>query len=999
MHLARPLSMRTFAALLMLSAFFGSAQIFASPHQDLRLADAFYRQKAYRLAAMTYRGAAESGADAFGVREDAAFGEALSLQRAGHFAAAALAYERLLSGAPAGERAASAWLGLALCQEALGDTAEAERALLRADSRGLSPAQQEQADLVKAEILYASSRYMDAEEAYRLFRDKHPGFERPDYLLYARAWCFVGLAQAPRRAARPDLGAQDERAQQYEQAMGLFAQAASEAPKGELAPLALFQQAECRFGQGRFDDAKVLYQEFEKKYDGHEQAPAARYSIAWCAFSKERWKEAGDAFHKFAVVHESHELAPWGYYLTGLSLSRAKELDLAQSAYEITIKKYSGSEPARRARYGLAWLASARQDWQAAYQAYDQYLKIHGDTDQAPQALFLRADSLYRLDRYGVAREDYLSLLRRFPESSLAEDALFFAGACSLAQGENKRAREEFQQFRRQRPESVRVPEALLREGDALFAEASWADAGKAYLKALKQGKGEVAAGARSGLGWVAFRQGRFNESLTHFQKLTADSQTPAAMLLDARLRSGDSLYNLKRYEDALAEYRLAGQAAQASNPLAVDAHYQAGWAAYRLKDFDQAQIEWGKALALAPSGERAPECRYWSAWALFRKGSFDLAATLFAEVLEKHSGSHLAGEAQLRQADSLYNAGKYEEALPLYQNVVAKYPKEAKAAAALTGVQWCNYALGRDEQAVSAAKDFIKANPASEAAPEVQYRVAEHYVQRGDFASAERELDALKSNYAQSKFDLEATYWRGLSRLKNLKLNEAVQDFKGVVQKAPGHKLAPKAQFKLGMAYYRMQEYAQALEAFHHTLDAYGNTPEVAADAQFNLGMTYKRLQKNDDAIKAYDELVARWPESSMAPMARIRVGYIHEDNRDYDKAIAAYQKLAASDPGKLGAEAQYLVGDCYLAQKKSGEALLAYQAVSERFVNEGAWVVTALAKVGELEESLGHDAKALAAYQRIIELGGDPTWVASARKRIELIKAKAAQKKKGKL
>ncbi|HXC62969.1 MAG TPA: tetratricopeptide repeat protein, partial [bacterium] len=162
-----------------------------------------------------------------------------------------------------------------------------------------------------------------------------------------------------------------------------------------------------------------------------------------------------------------------------------------------------------------------------------------------------------------------------------------------------------------------------------------------------------------------------------------------------------------------------------------------------------------------------------------------------------------------------------------------------------------------------------------------------------------------------------------------------------------------------------------------------------VAADARFNLGLTYKRMNRDSDAVAAYQQVAHDYPDSELASMARIRIGYIYEDAGDYTKASQAYRDLAASDKGKLGAEAQYLVGDTLLEQKQSGEALLAYDAVGQNFPAETAWVVTAMAKSGELLESMGRDKDALERYERIVKLGGDPTWVAAAQKRMDILRA----------
>jgi tetratricopeptide (TPR) repeat protein len=150
---------------------------------------------------------------------------------------------------------------------------------------------------------------------------------------------------------------------------------------------------------------------------------------------------------------------------------------------------------------------------------------------------------------------------------------------------------------------------------------------------------------------------------------------------------------------------------------------------------------------------------------------------------------------------------------------------------------------------------------------------------------------------------------------------------------------------------------------------------------------MTYKRLNQADEAMAAYRATLAKYPDSPLADKARIRIGYIYEDAHQYPEAIQAYQELAARGSGDLSAEAQYLVGDCHLEQKRVGEAIAAYELVVDRFAGQPAWVATALARLGELYESTGQPSKARLAYQRIVDMGGDPSWTASAKQRLGLL------------
>jgi TolA-binding protein len=947
----------------------------ASAHAEL--AETLDARQAPSLAAEAWRlrqgyGTAEDSSAALSLSE--------SLLKAGAFEPAAAQFETWTRVHGAGPLQGRALLGLARARVRSGEFQAAVEAVRQAQAQGGSTGVE--AALVEADALFEAGRFQEAESAYARLAQAPAGLSamQAAYLPYARGWCLKRQAQLPVRGD----AASNTRAV-WQQAAGLFADAAG--LKGSrYAPTALYQQAECLYALGDWDAAADAYQQMEKRYDGHELVPAARYSLGWCRFEQKKFRDAATAFHRFSIVHADHALAPWGLYMAGVSLARAGDLDLAESAYSLGLRKYPGNEAADRMQYGLAWLATSRKDYEAAATEWERFLKDYPDSGLAPSASFLLADSQYQEKRYAGAHDQYLSLLKRYPKDPLAEDALFYAASASLAQGELAQARDEFQQFLRLRPTSDKALEAKRRLADCLYGLGKLDSAETLYSELRTALKGGPLAGeAGMGLGWVAFSRRDWGLAGTRFKQAAADLD--GASRTEAWLRAGDAAFNGGDHNAALTAYR---QAAQGAGPagLKAEAHMGAGWAAYRLKDFSQAYGEWGNAQAQADDDSLRAEAAYWMGWALFRQGRWPEAAQAYASLVQRWPDSHLVPNALVQQGNSLQNAGRCEEAVPLYRQVAEGWPQHAQAGAALHGLQICYSALGKDDEAVAVAKDFVKKNANSEVAPQVQYQVAEHYLAKKDFAKAEKELDDLKTAYPKSSVDITATYWRGQARFKNLKFNEAIQDWKDVAARAPQHPLAPRALFKSGLAWYRLQEYSQAEATFKQVLEAYGNTVDVAADARFNLGLTYKRMGRDADAVKAYQEVQEKHPGTELASMAAIRIGYIYEDAGDLEKAATAYRALAAVDKGKLGAEAQYLVGDCLLAQKKSGEALLAYDAVQEGFPGESGWVVTALAKSGEILESLGRDKDALERYQKIVNLGGDPSWVSSAQKRMELIR-----------
>ena len=69
----------------------------------------------------------------------------------------------------------------------------------------------------------------------------------------------------------------------------------------------------------------------------------------------------------------------------------------------------------------------------------------------------------------------------------------------------------------------------------------------------------------------------------------------------------------------------------------------------------------------------------------------------------------------------------------------------------ALHGLQISYNALGEDDLAVAAARSFLKSHADSDVAPEVQYQIAEHYLNLHDYPQAEKEFDLLKSQFGSS--------------------------------------------------------------------------------------------------------------------------------------------------------------------------------------------------------------------------------------------------------
>ncbi len=66
---------------------------------------------------------------------------------------------------------------------------------------------------------------------------------------------------------------------------------------------------------------------------------------------------------------------------------------------------------------------------------------------------------------------------------------------------------------------------------------------------------------------------------------------------------------------------------------------------------------------------------------------------------------------------------------------------------------------------------------------------------------------------------------------------------------------------YRKGVAYYRMGDYAAAVEMFRQS-----TRPEVASSAAYNLGNALAQQNKLHDAIAAYEDVLKKWPDHSQA-------------------------------------------------------------------------------------------------------------------------------------
>ncbi|HXB98473.1 MAG TPA: tetratricopeptide repeat protein [bacterium] len=190
-------------------------------------------------------------------------------------------------------------------------------------------------------------------------------------------------------------------------------------------------------------------------------------------------------------------------------------------------------------------------------------------------------------------------------------------------------------------------------------------------------------------------------------------------------------------------------------------------------------------------------------------------------------------------------------------------------------------------------------------------------------------------------------------------RLDDAVAQYKRVVDKYPQNPQAVQARTQLATAYQQEGHLSDALAVLQGLvalLQGPADKPDLHAYTLLQIGQVKASLADYLGALDAYHSVLLGYPKTDWAGEAQSGIGQVYQDQRQFAKAREAYQKLVKDVPGGfLAAEAQTSIGACYESEANTRSALKAYQLVLDKYPS-AVWD-TAKARVDALKKTLESD------------------------------------------
>lgn len=527
--------------------------------------------------------------------------------------------------------------------------------------------------------------------------------------------------------------------------------------------------------------------------------------------------------------------------------------------------------------------AERDQAFAAALAAFAAQLEQFPGGPLAPLSEFYRAEIAYARGDLPAAIDGYQALISQHSGHPLRATSLYALGVAQQEIGQAAEAVTTFRQFLDQYPHDSQAADARSRLVEALFAEAQAEErAGQlvaAHLSLIQLLSSaphhELARPARLARANVRFEMHRYADALDDVKALLA-TRPPQSVRSDALLIRGMCQAARENHDDAIQTFnailnedptygsadrvlyelawsyaaskqadrsmetfgRLTGE--HADSPFVAECHFRIGEAQFAAGEFAAAARSFQMAQRLSKDAKLQEKSTHKWAWALFSQGQFADAARTFADQLAKFAAGPLSADARIMIAESRFALRDYSAAFDAYQTALADNAgsHEVRGVALLHAAQTAN--------------------------------------QLDKWAASLELLQRCEREFPDNPWTAEIRCERGWACYHQNQLDTAWQEFQFVAGTRTDV-LAARARFMLGEIQFSRKQYDDAARTFFTVAYGYGGTEAPRAfhrwqaEAIFEAARCLEQTRRHDSARKLYRELLAYYPDSPKASLARV--------------------------------------------------------------------------------------------------------------------------------
>lgn len=402
---------------------------------------------------------------------------------------------------------------------------------------------------------------------------------------------------------------------------------------------------------------------------------------------------------------------------------------------------------------------------------------------------------------------------------------------------------------------------------------------------------------------------GNYAGALRYIEQIRNPNQRLQAAYQRIAFNYAAVLYNEERFPQAVAALHKSLRR-PVNAELVHAARFWLGESLFRQDKLDSAALCYNLVPA---SAKEYPAAVYGLAYIAFNREEYTQAEQLFRQFLNLNPRRDRT-DALTRLADCRYIVRDFDGAIALYHQALTS--READADYINYQIAQCNVGLQRRDDAIRLL-DRLIANRNSRMAAPAAFLKAELLFEADRKDLAVRSYSQLIDEHPGSELIPEALFRRGLAQSILGQHNQAIADYKAILDRFPAHPKAGEAVQSLqelesrGINVPDLERYVQAFAR---------NNPDsrAALQIEFNRARIPYDNGNYELAVRTLSDFLGRYPDSPFTDEARFMLAFSTDETGNAREAIRQYSLVRGSNALRAGlraAELELELGDAQAA------------------------------------------------------------------------------------
>lgn len=388
-------------------------------------------------------------------------------------------------------------------------------------------------------------------------------------------------------------------------------------------------------------------------------------------------------------------------------------------------------------------------------------------------------------------------------------------------------------------------------------------------------------------------------------------SETTNTTYPDALNRLGDCLFHERKFQEASEIYTQVASLKSVGTDYAI---LQNGYAKGLMHQYAQ-KVEVLTSLTQEyPYSDYADDALYEIARAQLQQEHNSEAITSYQELLNNYPNSNHAAKASLELGMTYRTLKLYDEAIKVFKTTISTYTSSEEAYSALEGLEQIYVETNKVDEYIAYTKTLTHINmqPVS-SEDSLVYTTAELQYMMGNHQDAVAGLTTYLTTFCPGgRYCTNATYYAANSFYQLKQYEQAIEQYSALAE-IQGNPYVEEACMRVAELCYDKQEYHTALYYFKRMSEV-ASSPSKYSIAL--LGML--RCSHNiTDLTTAVDVATRLLEEPMLDSLVRIEALYCRAKayikDKQYGLAVVDLSSVAGEVRTAQGAEAKYLLAECY--------------------------------------------------------------------------------------